>query len=106
MALDAIRIRSGWNMSRPLDETGHAQTAFPGRAFLATERSITSVRPEHELVAVVRAVNDDGVVIDAEVFEFLDKGANKFVVFQHAGADDIFLGASFIHGHLDIFGIG
>ena len=62
----------------------HAEAALPGRALLAVERRDAAVRPGHRLGAVVGAVDDDGVVGDAEVVELLQQRADHVVVLHHA----------------------
>ena len=72
------------------------------RALLAAERRVAAVRPQHQLVAVVRGVDDDGVVGDAHVVELLEQRADLLVVLDHLGADDVFLAAAFVHRLLDV----
>ena len=101
VALDAVQCDAGGNLAGPLDQQGNAHAAFPGRALLAAIRGVTAVRPHHEFEAVVRGVDDDGVVFDTEVLELLEDGADLFVVLDHPGAHHILLGAPFIDGLLD-----
>ena len=102
VALEAVEFRSGRDMAGPLDEHGHAETAFPRGPLLAAERRITGIGPHHHLVAVVGGVDDDGVVVDAQVFELLQEHADLLVMLEHLGAGDVGFGAAFVHGHLDI----
>ena len=66
---DVVDDRAGLDHARPADEHRHAEAAFPGRALLAVERRGAAVRPRHRFRAVVGAIDDDGIVRDAQVIE-------------------------------------
>src|SRR5262249_54498596 len=106
MTLDSVADAAGGNVPGPLDHARDAPTALPSPAPLAAERRVAAVRPEHELVAVVGGVDDDGVVGLAQVLDLLQDGTDMLVVLEHAGAHDVFFGATLIHCHLHVLRIG
>jgi len=77
VALNPIRLTSGRDVPWPFGEARHPRSAFPSRRFFAAKWGIASVWEEHKFIAVVRAVNDDRIVFDVEVFELLEYGADR-----------------------------
>jgi hypothetical protein len=55
----------------------------PSHALLAVKRRAPAVRPRHDLRAVVGAINDDGVVRDAEIVELVEQLADHLAMLHH-----------------------
>ena len=68
----------------PADHRRHAEAAFPVGRLLTAERGAATIGPAHDLGPVVGGVDDDGVVRDAQVVEFLQQLAHVPVVLDHA----------------------
>ncbi len=106
MALDAVDFAPGRDVPGPADQAGHPQAAFPGGPLLAAERRVPAVRVKDELVAVVGAVDDDGVFGDPQVLDLLENRADLLVVLEHPGPHHVLLGASLVHRHLEKLRVG
>src|SRR5215469_10612841 len=106
MALDTVGDAAWRNVAGPLDHAGYTDSAFPGGSLLAAEGGISAIRPEHELVAVVGGVDHDSVVIHTHIFQLLQNRSDLLVVLEHARANNVFFGASLVHSHLHVLGIG
>src|SRR5215469_10037276 len=70
--------------SGPTNERGDPIGAFPVRVLLAAERRSAAVRPAKGLGAIVRCVNYDCVVGDAEVIKFFQELTNLAVMLDHS----------------------
>ena len=81
---DVVDLGAGLDDAGPAHRQRHAVAALPVGVLLAAERRRAAVRPAHHLGAVVRRVDDDGVVGDAEVVELLQQLADVAVVLDHA----------------------
>ncbi len=81
---DAVELRSRLDDTGPLDEGRHAEAALPGRSLLAVEGDGAAVGPGEGLGAVVGGVEDDGVVVDAELLELGEDTADVVIVLEHA----------------------
>jgi hypothetical protein len=55
----------------------------PSHVLLAVKRRAPAVRPRHDLCAVVGAINDDGVVRDAEIVELVEQLADHLAMLHH-----------------------
>ncbi len=62
----------------------HAEAAFPGGALFAVERRDAAIGPCPCFRPVVGAIDDNGVVRDAEVIQLFQHGADHVVVLNHA----------------------
>src|SRR5262245_26536002 len=69
----AVEHLACWNLPWPAHHEGRAEPAFPAKPFLATERSGPAIRPAKLLCAVVRCEDDNGIVSDTQLVEFLQK---------------------------------
>jgi hypothetical protein len=64
----------------------NAKAALPVGVFFTAERSDTAVRPGIVMRTIVRGIDDDGVVVDAEFFELIEQDADVLVMLDHPGA--------------------
>ena len=62
---DVVVHRPGLDHAWPADDQWNAEAAFPGRSLLAVERGDAAVGPRKGFRTVVRAVDDDRVLVDA-----------------------------------------
>ena len=81
---DAVELRPRFNDTGPLDESGHAKAALPGRPLLAVKGDGAAVGPGEGFGAVVGRVEDDGVVIDAKLLDPGEDTADVMIVLEHA----------------------
>src|SRR5262245_10106695 len=79
-----ITIDSPWLYHAwPANQTRHTESTLPSRCLLASVRCGSTIGPTHYLGAVVRAVDDDGVVSDSKVIELLQQLSDHAVVLDH-----------------------
>jgi hypothetical protein len=81
---DAVDYSSGLDDAGPADEAWHAVAAFPIRVLLATERRSAAVGPAEGLDAVIGGEDDDSVIRDPQVFQFLEHHADLIIELGHA----------------------
>ena len=62
---------------------GYSETAFPVGGFFPAEGGGTAVRATHYLRTVVGGVDDDRVIHDAQIVEFLEQLADHPIVLDH-----------------------
>ena len=90
-------------MARPADEEGRAEAALVDGALAAFHAAVPAIG----IGAVVREVNDDGVVLEFQIVETFEDAADVPVdVFTHgqggAGHHDVLaLGIAVAHGGID-----
>src|SRR5437868_15314432 len=68
---NAVLNRVCQNVPGPAQDARYAETAFEDCAFALCERGSAPIGPREEFGAVVRGEDNDGVVVQAEVLEFL-----------------------------------
>src|SRR5262249_34736623 len=66
------------------NQAGHPEGAFPIGILLGTERRRRGIGPGILMRAVVRRVDDDRIVGDAEIVDLLEQSANNGIVLDHA----------------------
>src|SRR5262249_10797453 len=81
---DFIADLSRPDATRPADHRRHPISTFPVGVLLAAERRHAAVRPRVHVYTVVGAVDDDGVVSDAQIIERLEQVSDVTVMFEHA----------------------
>ena len=72
MGADIIDHLLGFDHPGPADERWHTEGAFPASRLLTLKRRRAAIGPGEDFSAVVRGVNNDRVVSDAEVVELLE----------------------------------
>jgi hypothetical protein len=80
---ELVGHHSGGDLARPADQLRHAERALPVGVLLAAERCRRAVGPGVGVRPVVGAVNDDGVVGDAEFVDRVEDLADIAVVVDH-----------------------
>ena len=80
---DLIGDGVGLDFSRPADHGRDAVGTFPVGVFLAAERGHGGIGPGVHVGPIVCAVEDKGVVCNAELFELVEDGADVLVVVDH-----------------------
>src|SRR5258708_36211553 len=85
---DAVFDLARRHLARPADHAGYAEAALKYRALALSEWRLSAIRPGENLGAVVGGEDDDGVVVDAHVLEFLHHDADVVVELRHAGLMD------------------
>ena len=98
----SLETLPGLILAWPFHQVRYAQATFPGCAFFAAERRVATVWPQHQFVAVVGAVDHDGVAFNAEFPELVQQRTDMLVVLNHLGAHHIFFGATFVHRFLNV----
>jgi len=81
---EVVVDRAGPDHAGPADDQGHAEAAFPSRAFFAVEGGDPAVGPAARFRPVVSAVDHDRVVVDPEFLQLVQEQADVIVVFHHA----------------------
>ena len=79
----AVNNRAWLDMARPADHRRYAEAAFPAGVFLSTERGFARIWPGGRHWAVIGGVNQDGIVFNAQIFNFLQHFTNHLVVLNH-----------------------
>jgi hypothetical protein len=72
-------------VARPANDAGHAEAAFEGGPFAASERCLPAIRPGKVLRAVVRGEDDDGVIVQTVILQMRQDRANNVVELCHPG---------------------
>src|SRR6266568_2643872 len=83
MRKDVIEHRARFDYTGPTNSTWHSVGAFPVSSFLVSERRLTAVGPSHLFRAVVGRIHHDGVVFEAEFFQFVEQQADVVIVLEH-----------------------
>ena len=103
MAHDLARDGAGFDVARPADEAGDAESAFPVGVFFTAERGHRAIGPGVLMGAIVARVDDDCVFRDAEVVERFEERADRVVVLDHAVevfAIAVFVAAAVFGAHM------
>src|SRR5215467_8662832 len=82
---DSILHLASRHLAGPANDHRYSETTFQCRSFAASERSLAAIWPSEVLSSVVRAEGDDGVVIQAVVFQVLHDRADDVVQLRHSG---------------------
>ena len=80
---DVIVDRTRLDNARPANHLRHSEAPLKGRALLSVERADAAVRPTELLRTVVRAINNDGVVGNAELVQLVEEQSDRIVMFDH-----------------------
>src|SRR5215472_8212124 len=96
---DAILHLPGRDVSRPSHDGGRTETTFQPRSLAACKRSLPAIWPTKVLRAVVGGKYEDGVVIDAVVFQVFHDRADYVIELRHS----TFLDAPAILGCTHVF---
>ena len=80
---DAVQRDTGLEFAGPANEGRHAVGAFPVRVLFAAERHGAGIRPRVVVRTVIRRIQHDCIVRDAEFVEELQELADMHVVLDH-----------------------
>ena len=83
VADDLVGDRPSLDLARPAHHGGNAEGAFPVGVLLVAEGGHAGVGPGVHVRPVVAAVEDDGVVRDAQLVQLVQQRAHSLVVVDH-----------------------
>src|SRR3990172_9818882 len=72
MGEDVVVDGAGLDYAGPADGRGDTIAALPVRVLLSAEGRGAAIRPTGDLRTVVGGVHDDGVLVEAELFELVE----------------------------------